>query len=173
MVVILLVLIFANFLSPFTQSARAIGDGDQPLVTPEEEGDHFPCSCEWWAVHTVLTLGNGAHWDVLMEFQYETQSTNRTNLSSFVLFLYCFNRDSGKTLDFTRTRNKKGNQSIPFFFKKNVIDLQYYNCTMKGLYPNYTAYAENDNKSFTINISLNVTSDFHWVAQNESNGYFP
>ena len=108
-----------------------------------------------------------------MGFQYETQSMNRTNLSVFILFLYCFNRDSGKTLDFTISQNKKGNQSIPFFFKRNVIDLQYYNCTMKGLYPNYTVYVENENKSFTLNISLNAASDFHWVAQNESNGYFP
>jgi parallel beta-helix repeat protein len=172
-VVILLVFILVNFLSPFTSSARTIGSKDQSLFTPEEEGDHFPCSCEWWAVHVALTLDSDAHWDVFIGFQYETQSTNRSNLSVFILFLYCFNRDSGKTLDFTRFQSKKGNQSIPFFFKKNVVDIQYYNCSMKGLYPKYLAYVENENKSFTLNISLNATSSSHWVAQNESNGYFP
>lgn len=173
-IIILLMLLFVNYISLSFQPTVAHDSTDQTIFTPEDEGDHFPCACEWWTFHVSLVLENGIHWDVLLQFQYETNQTNRSDLNKFILFLYCFNRDNGKMLDFTVVQTKKNVwEQIPFYFKKNMIDLKYYNCTMRGLYPNYTVYIENIDKSFTLSLSINATSLPHWVAQEASNGYFP
>ena len=130
---------------------------------------------EWWTFYVVLELEDGAHWDVLIQFEYGAQPTNRSDLSAFLLLLYCFDRDSGKMHDFTMSENKgtTGGKEIPFYFKKNMIDLKYRNCTMKGLYPNYSTHVEDDEKTFILDLSLNATSLPHWSAQEGSNGYFP
>jgi parallel beta-helix repeat protein len=157
-----------------TQAAPTTSSHDQDIFTPEDQGDHFPCGCEWWTFEVNLLLENGTHWEILIQFQYTTNASNRSEITSFWLLLYCFNRDNGDMLDFTMLDNKgRSNKTIPFFFKKNMIDLRYKNCTMNGLYPCFTTYIENDVKSFMVNLSLNATSSPHWVAQEASNGYFP
>lgn len=158
-------------LSPDLVSATE--NNNQSHFTPDEEGDHFPCGCEWWCFHSSVTLQTGTHLDILTEFQYGTKAVNRSTINVVLFCFYCFNRDTGQVFDFTETFVNKGNQSGPFSFKKNTLDVRFNNCTLKGLYPSYFIYVENENKSFIMNISLNATSSSHWIAENISNGYFP
>ena len=147
---------------------------DQNIFTPADQGDHFPCGCEWWTLEVNLGLQNRDHWEIVIDFLYATNHTNRSEMVTFFLTLYCFNRDTGKMLDFSMADNKgRSNKTIPFYFKKNMVDLHYKNCTMYGLYPSFTTHIENDEKSFIVDLSFNATSLPHWVAQNASNGYFP
>jgi len=174
LITIAVMMLSLDYVSMPAQATPTTQHLEQTIFTPEDQGDHFPCGCEWWTFEINLILENGAHWEILITYQYSTNASNRSELTSFCLLLYCFNRDNGKMLDFSMADNKgRSNKTIPFFFKKNVIDLQYKNCTMNGLYPNFTTYIQNDEKSFIVNLSLNATSLPHWVAQDASNGYFP
>jgi len=157
-----------------TQSVSPAKQPDQDIFTPADQGDHFPCGTEWWTIQTNLKLANGGHWEILIEFEYLTNATNRSDLTGFFLLMYCFNRDNGEMLDFTIGDTKgRSDRVIPFYSKKNVIDLQYKNCTMNGLYPTFSTHVENYDKSFIIDLRLNATSLPHWVAQDATNGYFP
>jgi len=169
--IIILFVLLSTALLPCTMSATE--NNNQSHFTPDEEGDHFPCGCEWWCFHSSVTLQSGTHLDILTEFQYSTKAVNRSDINVVLFLFYCFNRDTGQVFDFTQSFVNKGNQSGPFSFKKNRLDISFGNCTIKGLYPSYSVYVENEDKSFIMNISLNATSSSHWVAQNISNGYFP
>ena len=140
--------------------------------TPKDEGDHFPCRCEWWTFHVALDFEDGTRKDVLIQFQYGTK--NESIINSFILLLYFFDRDTGKMDDYTMKEYKSiTGKDILFYCKKNIIDLKYKNCTMKGLYPNYHIHVEDEERKVILDLNINATSLPHWIAQDGSNGYFP
>lgn len=138
--------------------------------TPEDEGDHFPCSCEWWMFYAALELSDGSHWDVSSTFQYGTvQTENGTMLKERLQLMYYFDRDNKKSYDFSHYTHKDD----PFTFKKNIVDLKYYNSSLYGLYPNYIVHLEDDEKKFVLDIELDAITLPHWAADEAANGYFP
>ena len=143
---------------------------EENLWTPEDEGDHFPCGCEWWMFYVALELEDGTHWDASATFQYNwIETENGTELRIYTLLMYYFDRENKTCYDFSSSEVDKK----PFSFKKNVVDLRYYNCTIYGLYPNYLIHLENDEMTFILDLQLEATSVPHWAAQEGGNGYFP
>ena len=174
LITLVVMILSINYVTVPSQSAPTTKRLDQNIFTPVDQGDHLPCGYEWWTFQVNLGLDNGTHWEILIQFQYSTNASNRSEITSLFLSLYCFNRNNGEMLDFSIADNKgRSNKTIPFSIKKNEIDLRYKNCTMNGLYPNFTTHIENDEKSFIVSLSLNATSLPHWVAQEASDGYFP
>jgi len=138
--------------------------------TSEDEGDHYPCGCEWWMFYVALDLADGTHWDASSTFQYSTrQNENGTELAERQQLMYYFDRDNKKCYDFSSYTYKED----PFTFKKNVVDLKFYNSTIKGLYPNYIIHIEDEEQRFILDIELNASSLPHWAAEEAANGYFP
>ena len=138
--------------------------------TNEDEGDHFPCGCEWWMFYAALELDDGTRWDATATFQYSAvEKENGTELSLSIMLLYFFNRDTKKCYDFSIFTNR----DKPFTFKKNTVDIKFYNSTIKGIYPNYYIHIETDEKEFILDLELNANTLPHWVAQEAADGYFP
>jgi len=162
---------FATILSAGKENPSSIST-EENIWSPEDEGDHFPCGCEWWSTYLILETENGARWDVSSTFQYETK--NGTNISANILLLYFISRDSGKYHDFTSlSYGKKVYEEKLLSFKKNKVDLEYHNCTIKGLYPNYTMHFEEEEQRFDLDVQLDAMSLPHWAIQEGGNGYFP
>jgi len=139
--------------------------------TPEDEGDHFPCATEWWCFHAALELENGDRWDALGDFQYETYP--KSGINKTTLLMYYFNRDNGKCRDFSVTDNTGSGEEMKLSFKKNVVDLKYNNCTMKGLYPTYIIHFEDPDKTFILDIQMDAVALPHWAFQEATDGSFP
>ena len=173
-VVGIVVLLIGMSVVPLSQSLRVkeqdIIDYKNNPWTPGDEGDHFPCKTEWWTFHVALELENGACWDASATFQYETEQTESgTEVIACLLLHYYFDRETGECYDFsTWTKEEK-----PLSFKKNIVDVQYNNCTLKGLYPKYLIHLEDDEKNFILNIELNASSIPHWAMQEGGDGFIP
>ena len=139
------------------------------IWTPEDEGAHFPIGCEWWMFYVSLELEDGTYWDVSATFQYETEETEDGTVVKYcILLMYYFSREEEKCYDFSSY-----SWEPVFTFKKEIVDLWYNNCTMKGLYPSYNIHLENYDKTFILDIQMNATSLPHWAAQEGGNGVFP
>ncbi|UCH71609.1 MAG: hypothetical protein JSW62_04220, partial [Thermoplasmatales archaeon] len=147
-------------------------DLNKNILTPEDEGDHFPRWTEWWMFHASLELEDGTHWDASATLQYETKAGS-TDVYRHVLLMYYTNRESGKCYDFSTVVYTNGSCEQSLSCKKNEVDLEYLNCTINGLYPNYTIHLEEDEQRFSLDIKLNATSLPHWAAQEGAEGYFP
>ena len=168
---IIIMILSINYLSATAKITTNESDNEENPWTPEDEGAHFPCGCEWWMFYVTLELENGEHWDASATFQYSTKKTeNETELDECILLHYYFNRENGKCYDFsTYTIREK-----PLTFKKNVVDVKYYNNTMYGLYPKYTIHLEDDDKRFILDIELDASSSLpHWAIDEVTGGYFP
>ena len=150
-----------------------LGDqNDDNHWTPEDEGDHFPCGCEWWWIYATLTLDNGKHWDVALMFNYwmgRTRDGYEPGLSFYRV--QCWNRESGDCYDLLYEDREYPN---PYFHhSKNEVNLKYYNCSMKGLYPNYVIYAEDYKNDISFNLKYHAESIPSWVADESTDGLVP
>jgi predicted secreted hydrolase len=140
--------------------------------TPEDEGDHFPCALEWWWIYATLTLDNGEHWDVALMFSYWMNRTRKGYDPGISYYrVQSWNRESGECYDYVHLDMEYPN---PYFHhKKNVVDLKYHNCTMKGLYPNYLINAEDKDNNISFNIKYHSESIPIWVANESTKGTLP
>jgi|GEM_PF-547729 len=174
---IIVMFLLTNFIILPTESKVVIEEvpklvsSDVNPWKPEDEGSHFPCGCEWWMFYVALELEDGTHWDASATFQYEAlQTENGPEISDSILLMYYFDRESKKCHEFSSQTYKEK----PFTFKKNEVDLKYYNSTIKGLYPTYKIHLEDSDKYIVLDIKLDATSLPHWAAQEAgTNGYFP
>jgi len=153
-----------------TEESNLVSNG-AAIWTPEDEGAHFPCGCEWWMFDIALELEDGTRWDVSSTFQYHVRQTeNGPEIANSILLIYYFDRESKKCHDFSSQTYKEK----PFTFKKNKVDLKYYNSTIKGLYPTYKIHLEDPDKCIILDVQLDATSLPHWAAQEGGGGgYFP
>ncbi|MCK4996512.1 MAG: hypothetical protein KAR55_06450, partial [Thermoplasmatales archaeon] len=142
------------------------------LWTPEDEGDHFPCGCEWWWIYATLTLDNGEHWDVALMFSYWMNRTKKGYDPGLSYYrVQCWNRESGDCYDLIHY--DMGYPNPYFHHKKNIVDLKYHNCSMKGLYPNYVIHAEDNNNNISFNLKCHADSIPLWVAEESTGGFVP
>ena len=70
--IIIVLFLFGLAISPNTCSTLPILEiiDNNPPITPEDEGDHFPCAYEIWFYHAILTFEDGQKWDTLATFVY-------------------------------------------------------------------------------------------------------
>ena len=113
------------------------------ILNPDIEGDHFPCGVEYWWLYTILNLEDGRQWDMCAQFFYVMNWTgsnwSETDGISYIR-IQSWDRETGEYFDCFYESKHPG----VFQHKKNMVDLKYYNSTMKGLYPNYTAHFDDD-----------------------------
>jgi len=129
--------------------------------TAADEGDHYPCSREWWNVDAVMTLDSGARWTLTSSFEYERE-TPACNL-----FLTLFNLSSGVRYSLGSYGDPIGTLS----FEKNRVDLRYHDSWMQGSYPSYHVHFEREN--VTVDLQLEATTPPKWVADGISDAVLP
>lgn len=151
---------------------NSIFSDNNNIWTPEDEGDHFPCTCEWWWIYATLKLDNGEHWDVALMFSYwMTRTKNGYEPGLSYYRVQSWDRESGDSYDLLFENEEYPN---PYFqHKKNVVDLKYYNCTMKGLYPNYVIHAEDFKNNISFNLKFCAEANPFWVAEESTGGFIP
>jgi predicted secreted hydrolase len=166
---ILVIGIIISFFGIAIQPITSINIYDFP---PEVEGDHFPCGVEYWWLYTMLTFEDGRQWDMCAQFFYVMNWTG-TNWSETegisYLRIQSWNRETGKYYDcFHESKHPD-----TFQHKKNIIDLKYYNSTMKGLYPNYSAHFNDDINNITLTVDVNAVSPPYQHFNKVVNGTIP
>lgn len=163
---ILILFLFINLSIQSTFSKKII---DFP---PEVEGDHFPCGVEYWWLYTMLTLEDGSQWDMCAQFFYVMnwtgQNWSKTEGVSY-LRIQSWNRDNGKYFDYFKESNHPGELQ----HKKNMIDLKYYNSTLEGLYPNYTAHFDDNENNIILNVNAQAVSPPYQHLNSVVNGTIP
>jgi predicted secreted hydrolase len=141
------------------------------ILDPEDEGDHFPCGCEWWWVGAVLTQENGKEWNVALSFVY---FMNRTRWGYYPCLSFyrvqCVDIESGKFYDF---RHEDKFPNTLFNFSKNMVDINYNNCTMKGLFPDYVIHAEDTKNNISFNLRYHSESNPYWLMNESTGGIIP
>ena len=166
-----------NNIFPYLDSSNSncnqfLKEKSDTLWTPEDEGDHFPCGGEYWWLYTMLTLEDGSHWDMCCKFIYTMNWTGKqwseTN-GRCELRIQVFNRETGKCFDSIHAIDHPG----VFQHKKNMVDLKFYNSTMKGLYPNYTAFFDDDINNIQLTVDFNAVAPPCWHLQESVNGTIP
>ncbi len=166
---ILVFIIFTLFISINIQPITSKKIYDFP---PEVEGDHFPCGVEYWWLYTMLTLENGSQWDMCAQFFYVMNwtGTNWSNTEGVsYLRIQSWNRETGKYYDYF----KEGHHPGEFKHKKDIIDLRYYNSTLKGLYPYYIAYFDDNINNIILNVSAQAVSPAYQHLNSIVNGTIP
>ena len=81
------------------------------IWTSEDEGDHFPCGCEYWWLYTMLTLDDGRQLDFCAQFFYKMNWTGNQWRGYTVRNLYII-WNSGAFSEFWRSRCSGGTFSI-------------------------------------------------------------
>jgi len=139
---------------------------------PKTEGDHFPCGVEYWWLYTMLTLEDGSQWDMCAQFFYVMNWTG-TNWSTSdgvsYIRIQSWNRETGKYYDYFKERKHPGE----FSHKKNIVDLKYFNSTLYGLYPNYSAYFEDDINNIILSVDAHAVSPPYQHLSSIVNGTIP
>jgi len=143
---------------------KRFGNGnDTYSITPEDEGDHFPCGYELWCFHATLELENGDKWDSAATFVYFMNKTRRGYATAIS---WCrvrhWNRQTNEFFDNFQYDDFPGG---PFETEKNEVNLTYYNSTAKGLYPNYSFYCEDDENQIITDIHCKAISSPCWLFQ--------
>lgn len=139
---------------------------------PEIEGDHFPCGVEYWWLYTMLTLEDGRQWDMCAQFFYimNWTGTNWSETEGVSYFrIQSWNRETGKHYDYFHESKHPGELQT----KKNMIDLQFYNSTLKGLYPDYTAHFEDDINNIILTIDAHAKAPPYRHLNSVTNGTIP
>ena len=130
----------------------------------EDEGDHYPCWKEWWAVETLFkTLDDKKKWSFKGSMAYEKDTP-----SCFIVNLL-FDINSNRCI-IHRAINDDINK---FTHEKNIVDLKYEDFTIKGIFPNYKIHYENKESDFLADMNLKAVIPPHWSAQDSTNGYLP
>jgi len=128
---------------------------------PADEGDHFPCSREWWNVDAFIRTAEGDQWSLTSSFEYE-QETPACNL-----FLTLFNFETG-------ARYRLGSYGDPFgtlSHSKGHVDLHYGKSWMQGSYPRYDVYFER--KNVTVALRFEAVTPPRYVADSVSGAILP
>jgi hypothetical protein len=154
--------------------SKNLGDSNtltRNILDPKDEGDHFPCGCEWWWVGALLTLENGTQWDVSLTFTYFMNRTQQ-GYDPFLSFyrVQCLDEESGKSYDFLR---KDAFPNTVFNFRKNMVDINYNNCTIKGLFPDYAIQGEDTKNNISFNLRYHSESNPYWVLNESTGGLIP
>jgi len=139
---------------------------------PDVEGDHFPCGVEYWWLYTMLELEDGRQWDMCTQFFYVMNWTgsewSEDDGISYVR-IQSWDRESGEYYDCFHEASHPG----PFTHEKDMVDLKYYNSTMKGVYPDYTAHFEDDINGFTLNVDAHAIAPAYQHLSSIVNGRIP
>jgi predicted secreted hydrolase len=158
-----------NRMQPLLNSSNP--KSDNPW-TPADEGDHFPTGSEYWWLYTMLTLDDGRHWDMCAQFFYTMNWTGKqwseTKGKSYIR-IQSWDRETGEHFDCLHVTE----HPEAFQHRKNMVDLKFYNSTMKGLYPDYTAHFDDDIDNIQLNVNFHATTLPHWCAQDALNGWIP
>ena len=166
---IIVLFIFSLFISITIYPINSEMINDFP---PEIEGDHFPCGVEYWWLYTMLTLEDGRQWDMCAQFFYVTNWTgekwSETEGVSY-LRIQSWNRQNGKYYDYF----KEGKHPGELQHQKNMIDLKYHNSTLMGLYPEYTAYFDDDINNIILSINAYAVSPPYQHLNSVVNGTIP
>jgi hypothetical protein len=143
-----------------------------PQQTPADEGDHFPMGIEWWWLYTTLTLEDGRQWDMCIMFFYQmnwsTDHWSDSNGFSYIR-IESWDRHTGGYYDYLRSDPHPG----PFHHEKNCVNLSYYNSTLQGLFPYYTALFKDETNNITMSIFFNASAPAHFIGQEAVNGSIP
>lgn len=170
---IILILFLALAILPQVQSISPkfeINDNNS-IITGEDEGSHYPCGYEIWFYHTQLTFEDGQKWDAAATFVYfmnKTAVDEYTPGGSFIRNRL-WNRQTGEWFDYFRTGVFPGE----FNTSKNEINLTYYNCSGKGLFPDYHYYIDDDDHNIKTDLYFHATSSPCWLAQESMNRIIP
>ena len=132
----------------------------ESLKWGENEGDHYPCSREWWNVDAFF-VANGKNWSLTASFEYEME-TPACNL-----FLTLFNLDDGTCYSL----GSYGDEIGALLHEKGDVDVRYEESWMKGRYPHYFVHFERG--EFIINMRYTAVSPPKFVAEDISNGILP
>ncbi|KAA0002580.1 MAG: hypothetical protein FE048_03510, partial [Thermoplasmata archaeon] len=133
---------------------------DAILKWEEHEGDHYPCSREWWNVDAFFSC-NGRNWSLTASFEYEME-TPACNL-----FLTLFDLDNGTFYSL----GSYGDEIGTLVHEKGIVNLRYGNSWMKGKYPDYFVHFER--KEFIIDMRYHAVSPPKFVADTISSGILP
>ena len=143
---------------------------NNPRITPEDEGDHYPCGYELWFFHANLLLDNGQRWDSAVTFAYFMNKTKKGYFPGISFYrIRHWDRETGKCYGKYRGDLFPG----PFQTQKNIVNLTYENSTVQGLYPNYHVYCKDDENDIVIEADLQAKSDSCWLVQGPTNGILP
>ena len=143
---------------------------EDPPITAEDEGDHFPCGYEIWCFHAALILENGQHWDVTSGFAYfmnKTRDGYTDGVSTHRIRLW--NRQTGEFSDYFQYDVFPG----VFHTEKNKINLTYYNSSAQGLYPDYHFYCEDNENNITADLQFHAISSPYWALNESTGGIIP
>ena len=140
------------------------------ILKPTDEGNHFPCGYELWCYHATLTLENGEHWDSAATFVYFMNKTiNKYTKGLSWLRIRHWNREINKYYDYFQYDPFPG----VFNTTKNVVNLSYYNSSIRGVYPDYHAYCEDTKYNITSNLFFHAISYPCWLFNQTTNRKLP
>ena len=136
--------------------------GEKNPWSSEEEGDHFPCTREWWNVDAFFGDGNKT-WSVTASMGYEMETFTCN------MFLTLFDGETGKCHRFGSFNDPIGT----LLHKKNEVNLTYGLSTIQGLYPRYSIHLEDIGGIISLDMDFYAETLPHWVAENITNGFLP
>ena len=143
---------------------------EDPLLTTEDEGDHFPCGYEVWCYQAVILLDNGELWDAAATFVYFMNKT-RKGFSDGISFLRIrhWNRQTCKVYDSFRI------DTFPGIFQtsKNGVNLMYGNSSAQGMYPYYHFHCEDNVNDIITDLQFHATSLPCWTLEGPTNCVIP
>ena len=143
---------------------------NEPPITPEDEGDHYPMAYEIWFYHAALTFENGQRWDALATFVYFMNKTKDGYVegSSFIRNRL-WNIETCECYDYLHFDLFPGE----FKIRKNEVNLTYYNSSGQGLFPNYKFYVDDDVHNIKTDFKFHATSYPCWLAEESMNRKVP
>ena len=127
----------------FSPLSGEVTDIKKNVWTPQDEGDHYPCTREWWNIDSFFTCNNKS-WSVTASVGYEIE-TPACNM-----FFTLFDGESGKYYPFGSFDDPIGT----LIHKKDTVDLTYGKSTIKGLYPNYVIHLEDPRENTLQNQTI-------------------
>ena len=164
----------SNFdVSSFENNIKPVGNLPSSEVlddelSPEDEGDHFPCGWECWCYHASLKLENGQYWDAALIFVYFMNRTRKDGFTDGVSYwrFRHWDRQTGKFYDdFHRDPFPGVIQT-----EKNRVNVTYKYNYFRGLYPDYKVHLEDKTNNITTNIALHAISGVCWLGFESTDG---
>ena len=151
-------------------SSTFIKNKSEPTITPEDDGDHFPCGYEFWCYHACLFLEDGQLWDATASFVYFMNKT-KDGYDPGLSFLRIrhWNRQTRKCYDYFQLDDYPGT----FQTKKNEVNLTYGNSFALGLFPNYYFHCEDLTHNIKLDLKLHSISYPSWLLEEATNGIVP
>lgn len=136
--------------------------GDSGLWSKEDEGDHFPCTREWWNIDTFFGDGHNT-WSVTASMGYEMETFTCN------MFFTLFNGETGQCYRFGSFDDPLGT----LLHKKNEVNLTYGLSTMRGLYPRYCIHLEDKESILSLDMDFYAETKPQWVTGNITDGFLP